>query len=84
MTSTTIKVPVALRDRLARRAAAEHLTLAGAIARALDESDQQRFWDAVASEHARLTPLERDSYLSTTPDGLADAEDEEISRRGEW
>jgi hypothetical protein len=44
MPSTTIKVPVELRDRLASLASRESTTLAGAIARSLDAADTAAFW----------------------------------------
>jgi predicted transcriptional regulator len=46
MAMTTIKVPTELRDRLAARAKKDHITLAAAIAKALDEADERQFWDA--------------------------------------
>ena len=49
MPSTTIKVPVELRDRLAALATRENTTLAGAIARSLDASESAAFWADVAS-----------------------------------
>ncbi len=48
MPSTTIKVPVELRDRLAALAARESTTLAGAIARSLDAAETASFWTDVA------------------------------------
>jgi hypothetical protein len=48
MPSTTIKVPVELRDRLADLAGREHTTLAGAIARSLDMAESAAFWADVA------------------------------------
>jgi len=47
--STTIKVPVELRDRLAALAIREKTTLAGAITRALDAAESDAFWADVAS-----------------------------------
>lgn len=85
MTSTTIKVPRALRDALAVRAAEQGTTLAGAIQRALEESDEQRFWAAVTAEHAALAEEERAAYVrSTEMDDLADDSDDAITARGEW
>lgn len=85
MTSTTIKVPRSLRDRLAERARQQGTTLAGAIEDALDASDEQRFWDAVRAEHEGLSRDERADYLrSGGTDDLADADDDVISERGEW
>lgn len=48
MSSTTIKVPVELRDRLAALASRENTTLAGAIARSLDAAESAVFWADVA------------------------------------
>ena len=86
MTMTTIKVPAELRDRLAARAKSENITLAAAIAKALDESDERQFWDAVREENARLTQEEHAAYVqdSTLLDDLDDAQDAAISVRGEW
>lgn len=47
--TTTIKVPVELRDRLAERARREHTTLAGTIAHLLDTEETTAFWDDVRS-----------------------------------
>ena len=83
---TTIKVPSELRDRLAARAKKEQITLATVIAKALDESDERQFWDAVREENARLTKEERAEYLhdNTLLDDLNDSDDEAISIRGGW
>jgi hypothetical protein len=48
MPSTTIKVSVELRDRLAALAARENTTLAGAITRSLDAAETAAFWADVA------------------------------------
>jgi predicted transcriptional regulator len=47
MTSTTIRVPTELRDRLAEIAEREHTTLAGAIERSLDRAETAAFWGTV-------------------------------------
>lgn len=78
MASTTIKVPIALRDRLAEMARAEHTTLAGAIERSLAAADEARFWtDLATTMGASATPpkvdAERDSAVLT--DGLDPNED---------
>jgi predicted transcriptional regulator len=52
MPSTTIKVPVELRDRLAAIAAREHTTLAGAIERSLDAAGDAAFWSEVSRTFA--------------------------------
>jgi predicted transcriptional regulator len=86
MAMTTIKVPTELRDRLAARAKQDHITLAAAIAKALDEAEERQFWDAVRDENARMTEDERGEYLhdSTLLEDLADPGDEAISSRGGW
>lgn len=48
MASTTIKVPVELRDRLAALASRDNTTLAGAITRSLDAAEAAAFWAEVA------------------------------------
>jgi len=48
MATTTIKVPVELRDRLASLASRDNTTLAGAIARSLDAAETAAFWADVA------------------------------------
>jgi predicted transcriptional regulator len=86
MAMTTIKVPTELRDRLAARAEKDHITLAAAIAKALDEAEEHYFLDAVREENARLTPEEREEYLhnGTLLDDLDDPEDKAISTRAGW
>jgi hypothetical protein len=77
---TTIRVPAELRDRLAARAQRQHTTLAGAIARALDESDERAFWEQVREDHARLTDDERSRRAvdPTVTDDLADPVDDAL------
>jgi hypothetical protein len=79
--TTTIKVPVELRDRLAARAQRQHTTLAGAIARALDESDERAFWEQVREDHARLTDEERVRRVDdmTLTDDLAGQADDALA-----
>jgi hypothetical protein len=85
MSSTTIKVPTGLRDRLADRARELHTTLAGAIERALDESDERLFWAAVRREHDALAPVERAEYLPAIgTETLADDADDQLSAAGAW
>lgn len=85
MQATSIRVPRTLRDRIQERAQAEGTTLAGAIERALDASDEQGFWESVRREHAALTKEERQAYLrSGGTDDLVDADDDTVSERGEW
>ena len=84
--STTIKVPRALRDRLARRAKREHVPLAQVIERALDENEDREFWARVHRENAQLSTSERQVYVdgSTLGDDLDDTGDDALSERGEW
>ncbi|HZV27186.1 MAG TPA: hypothetical protein VFG00_12950 [Acidothermaceae bacterium] len=49
MPSTTIKVPVELRNRLAALASRGNTTLAGAIAQSLDAAENAAFWADVAT-----------------------------------
>jgi predicted transcriptional regulator len=83
---TTIKVPTELRDRLAARAKSANVTMAAAIANALDEVEERQFWAAVREENAHLTEEERAEYVHDTAllDNLRDPEDEAISSRGDW
>lgn len=76
MPTTTIKVPVELRDRIAERARREHLTLADAIARSLDIADEVAFWDAVRATMGGAEARESAARDSRTFDGaLADGLD---------
>ena len=85
MSSTTIKVSRALRDRLALRAAELETTLAGVIERALEESEEHRFWVSVRAEHAALTAEERAEYLPMADmDHLRNPIDDEVSKSGGW
>ena len=49
MESTTIRLSRQLHERLARRAEAEHTTLAGAIEHALDAEETAEFWARAAA-----------------------------------
>ncbi len=85
MTMTTIKVSRELRDRIALRASAQRTTLAGAIERALEDSDEQRFWADVRREHEALSDDERARYVrSGGRDDLRDADDDELSEHDGW
>lgn len=85
-TTTTIKVPVELRDRLAEVARRKNIPMAAAIAQALDAAEEQQFWDAVQHAHATMTRAERESYGpdATLADDLDDSADDALSARGEW
>lgn len=78
--STSIKVPVALRDRLAGRAHRDGTTLAGALERALDASEEQEFWDAVRRQNAATSHDEMHDVALR--DDLADAVDDALGRDG--
>lgn len=85
MQSTTIRVPISLRDRLQKRARAEGVTLAGVIERALDASDERHFWAAVKREHEALSKQERSDHLrSGGLDDLSNVSDDQLSERDEW
>jgi predicted transcriptional regulator len=79
--TTSIKVPAELRDRLAARALRQHTTLAGAIARALDESDEREFWEQVREGNARLADDERSRRVDdmTLGGDLADPADDALA-----
>ena len=86
MTTTTIKVPSELRDRLAERARRDHLTLAGVIEKSLEAEETREFWGAV---HAANASLEEDERLATVSDAiladdLADAADDALSAEDAW
>jgi hypothetical protein len=72
MPSTTIKVPVELRDRLAAVAGREHTTLAGAIARSLDAAESAEFWAEVARTMGDRSPAsaEAEQFSGNLSDGL--------------
>jgi hypothetical protein len=51
---TTIKVSVQTRDRLKRLADEDHLTMEAELAKALDRAEEDRFWNGVREDYARL------------------------------
>lgn len=61
---TTIKVSIELRDRIARLAESHHLTMAGAVERALNVAEEEEFWvrarELMGTDEARAD-LERES-----------------------
>ena len=83
---TTIKVPRYLRDRIAARAHADHVSFATAITHALDLADERAFWSQVHAENANLTKAEHSEYVrdATLSDDLADADDDAISAANAW
>lgn len=75
MPSTTIKVPVELRDRLAALATRESTTLAGAIAQSLDAVESAAFWADVARtmgtpEAGSRAPSDVEQLSGSLSDGL--------------
>lgn len=76
MTTTTIKVPTELRDRLAALARTEKTTLAGAIERSLDAADDAQFWAAVVTTMSPGTvAAESARHAAALSDGLDTDED---------
>lgn len=75
MPSTTIKVPVELRDRLAAVAGREKTTLAGVIAASLDAAESARFWSdldrALTDERGRRSLTDESArFAASLVDGL--------------
>jgi predicted transcriptional regulator len=71
MSMTTIKVPVELRDRLSALAGREHITMADAVARALDAAEEAAFWSQVATTMGEVHTSPDAEHLSgTLADGL--------------
>jgi len=71
---TTIKVPIELRDRLARNAAREGRTAAGLSATLLDDFDRRRRFAAVRAAYALADAAYRtevDEWDRLSDDGLA-------------
>lgn len=71
--TTTVKVPVPLRDRIAARARTRQVSQAEVVAEALDALDRGDFWESIAYGYTRLRRdsrawkryvSERDSWLS--------------------
>ena len=74
-----------LRDRLAARTKQQRTTLAGAITRALDDSDERACWDQVRVGHARLSAAEREHGAAdpTRTDDLVNPADDALGE-DEW
>lgn len=71
MSTTHIKVPSALRDRLAARAKRDHTTLAMTLERALDAAEEAEFWArARATMGDGAAALETSRFDATARDGL--------------
>lgn len=75
MTSTTIRVSRQLHDRLAKRAASRHTTLAEAIEHAIDAEERAEFWANVeatmgtANAQAAIR-VDTEALAGTLKDGL--------------
>lgn len=83
--TTSIKVPVSLRDRLAARAREQAVPLAAVIEQALTTAEERDFWTAIAAEHIDgRVPEQDDDGDATLGDDLADDHDDEISRANGW
>ncbi|WP_100446693.1 toxin-antitoxin system protein [Glycomyces xiaoerkulensis] len=66
---TTIKVTTDLRDRIARLAESRHLTMAGAVERAIDVGEEEEFWArarAVMGTAAARADLRRENERFAT------------------
>lgn len=79
--STTIKVPVELRDRLAALASREHTTLAGAIAQSLDAAESAAFWADVART---MGPPDAGSPASSDVEQLSGSLIDGLDPRESW
>mgnify|MGYP000940617075 CR=1 FL=1 len=78
MPTTSIKVPVELRDRLSALARQQQLTLAAAITRALDIAETAEFWERVRTsmpERVSAETPDADELGRTLADGLEPDED---------
>ncbi|MGI8647119.1 MAG: hypothetical protein DLM55_12440 [Acidimicrobiales bacterium] len=52
--TTTVKLPTTLRNKLAARAKARHVSQAEVLAEALETLDRRDFWTSVSKEYAQL------------------------------
>lgn len=84
MASTTIKVPVELRDRLAALAERDHTTLAGAIERSLDAADESAFWTRLAATMGSAAPGVSHRLAEDVSGSLADGLDPAESWDDVW
>lgn len=77
MPTTSIKVPVELRDRLSGLARRRQMTLAATIAHALDVAESTEFWEQVRTSmpERSLTDTTADDLDRTLADGLDPDED---------
>jgi predicted transcriptional regulator len=75
VSSTTVRLSRQLHERLARRAEAEHTTLAGVIEHALDVQEREEFWAQAAitlgsAEAHQVAQAESVRMAGTLRDGL--------------
>ncbi|MDR1189201.1 MAG: hypothetical protein LBK95_17420 [Bifidobacteriaceae bacterium] len=68
---TTIRVPRSLRDRVAARAATAGVTMAEAIAQALEQGDEAEFWSGVGAMPAEAVQSDGALFDASLRDGLA-------------
>ncbi|UZN03074.1 hypothetical protein [Cellulomonas sp. S1-8] len=77
---TTVRMPRALRDRLAIRARANDTTLAGTLEQLLDATEEQEFWAAVRVSNARVEHVP--GAPDALRDGLDNADDDALGANG--
>lgn len=72
--TTTVKVPVALRERIAVRARQRGISQAAVVAAALDSLERSDFWDSVGDGYAQLQrePGQWNDYVAERDAWLAD------------
>jgi hypothetical protein len=71
MRSTTIKVPVDLRDHLASLAKERHATIAAVIASCLEAAEERQFWlDVAATMQPPVSGEDAAILASDLSDGL--------------
>ena len=83
---TSIKVPKRVRDRLQKRALRDRTTMATALERVLDESEDLAFWNRVREHNASLSEEGRASYMHdhTLRDHLSGPNDIDVSADEDW
>lgn len=86
VTTTTIKVPAELRDRLHGLARRDHTTLAAVVTNLLDAVEERAFWDAVRTAHEAMSAADRAGHVpdATLADDLADDADDALSGEDAW
>lgn len=75
MPSTSIKVPVELRDRLSALARRRHATLAATINHALDIAEAEEFWQQVRDTMPAGPAVDQGESDRALSDGLDSDED---------